>query len=401
MKIVALNSGSATLKFSVFNLLNGEVDADPLARGIVEHIGGDSIDDFRTAEGLGFHVRAQARDPGQATRQALDWLLSKGLIAPDDIACVSHRIVHGGEDFSAPVLLDEQRLTQLEALSGLAPLHNAPSIAAIHAAQEVLGPDVPMVATFDTAFHATIPAAARTYAIDTALARKNAIHRYGFHGFAHRSIAERYAASVGDRVDGLRLVCLQLGGGCSAVAIDRGRSVDTSMGLTPLEGLVMSTRSGDIDPAIVSYLAEREQVPADVVVDWLNRRSGLLGLSGGCDDMRDLLEREAHGDGDASLAIAVFCHRARKYLGAYLAVLGGADAVCFGGGIGENSPTVRERICASLEFCGLSLSAERNDSTRGQGRISTDNSAIDVWTVHVDEESLIAEDAASTLGRGV
>lgn len=401
MKIVALNSGSATLKFAVFDFQERRLDPTPVARGIIEHIGGDTTEDFTTPTASGFHVRARAQDPEQATRHALGWLLSQRLIAPGDVAAVSHRVVHGGHRFVQPVLLDEQRLAELEALSGLAPLHNRPAIAAINAAKQVLGRDVPIVATFDTAFHTTLPAAARTYAIDSRLAKKHALHRYGFHGLAHRSIAQRYAGAVGRSMEDLRIVSLQLGGGCSATAIERGRSVETSMGLTPLEGLVMATRSGDVDPAIVSYLATREQVSADTVVEWLNRGSGLRGLSGASDDMRTLLDREARGDADASLAIEVFCHRARKYVGAYLGILGGAEAVCFGGGIGENAPSVRSRICVGLGFAGLAVSGERNDSARGQGRISTDDSGVDIWAVHVDEESLIAQDAASFLCQNV
>ena len=250
--------------------------------------------------------------------------------------------------FGVRFMVDDGVISELEALGDLAPLHNAPSLTAIRAARATLGPSIPMVATFDTAFFRELPERASQYAIPHELAEKHGIRRYGFHGLAHRYMLERYAQLTSRSVEETRLITLQLGNGCSVTAVEGGRSIDTSMGFTPLEGLIMGTRSGDIDPAIVTHLARAESVDAEEVVSWLNTRSGLRGLSGSAADMRDLQAAEAAGDRRAAIAVELFCYRAKKYVGAYLAALGGADAVVFGGGIGENSPAVRARICEGM-----------------------------------------------------
>jgi acetate kinase len=243
-----------------------------------------------------------------------------------------------------------------------------------------------------------MPRRAARYAIPDELAERHAVYRYGFHGLAHRSMMERGAEMIGRPAGELRLITLQLGAGCSVTAVDGGRSVDTSMGFTPLEGLVMGTRSGDIDPSVVTYLSRREGVSPDAVLERLNQGSGLLGVSGRSADMRDLLEAERGGDERASLAVEMFCYRARKYVGAYLAALGGADAVVFGGGIGENAPAVRARICAGMEWCGLRLDQGRNEATvAAEGRISAEDSPIAAYVVAVDEERVIAGDTLALL----
>jgi acetate kinase len=255
-----------------------------------------------------------------------------------------------------------------------------------------------MVAVFDTAFHQTMPEVARRYALPLELAERHRIRRYGFHGIAHASLANGYAACTGNHLEQVRLITLQLGNGCSVAAIAQGRSVETSMGFTPLEGLVMGTRSGDVDASIVSYLSEREKVEAPEVEQWLNERSGLLGLSGRSNDMRELLRvAEQEKDKRAGFAIELFCYRVRKYLGSYLAVLGGADAILFGGGIGENAPEVRDRICKNMEWCGLRISPDRNQKAVGlsPGRaeeISTDESRLPAYVVAADEETWIARE---------
>jgi acetate kinase len=255
-----------------------------------------------------------------------------------------------------------------------------------------------MVAVFDTAFHRSLPIVASRYAIPQELADKHHIQRYGFHGIAHRYLAERCAARMGRPLEDLKLITLQLGNGCSAAAVAAGRSVDTSMGLTPLEGLIMGTRSGDIDPSLPGFLARREGVAVEEVDRWLNHRSGLLGLSGRSQDMRELLHAEQEGDAGASLAIDMFCYRARKYVGAYLAVLGGADAVVFGGGIGENAPAVRARICSGMDWCGLSLDPGRNAGTIGrEGRISAEGAGLEAHVLPVDEASVIARETRHCL----
>jgi len=265
----------------------------------------------------------------------------------------------------------------------------------------VLGAGVPMVATFDTAFHRTLPERAFRYAIPLKLADKHHIRRYGFHGLAHRYMTERYAAITSTPVEQVKLVTLQLGNGCSATAVEGGRSVDTSMGFTPLEGLMMGTRSGDVDPSLAGFLARREGVGVEEAEGWLNTRSGLLGVSGRSSDMRALLEAEGRRDAGAALAVDMFCYRVRKYVGAYLATLGGADAVVFGGGIGENAPSVRARICAGMDWCGLTLDDDRNARTIGsEGRISTDDSKVHAYVILVDEAAVIAHDTVQCLRHG-
>ena len=312
------------------------------------------------------------------------------------IDAVGHRVVHGGEQFREPVVIDDDVVAALDRLAEFAPLHNPGSIAGIKGARAAMGSHIPMVAVFDTAFHRSIPAYAATYAIDLDLARKHGIHRYGFHGIAHASLAGICAAAVNRPLAQLRLITLQLGNGCSATAIDRGRSVDTSMGFTPLEGLVMGTRSGDLDPAVVGHLVRRGGLSVDEVERLLNERSGLLGVSGLSRDMRELLNAaEGKPDSRAALALDMFCYRVRKYIGAYLAVLGGADAIVFGGGIGERSAVIRARICDGMGWCGLRLDPLRNEAAveiaPGDAmKISEEDAPLVCYVAGVDEEVEIA-----------
>ncbi|MDO8567937.1 MAG: acetate/propionate family kinase [Dehalococcoidales bacterium] len=323
----------------------------------------------------------------------MDWLGSLGLLEHDGLEAVGHRVVHGGELFVKPTSINDEVINAIESISHLAPLHNEPALSAIRTAREILGSAIPQVAVFDTSFHHTLPERAARYAIPTALAEKHHIHRYGFHGLAHRYMTERYAAITATPVEQIKLVTLQLGNGCSATAVENGRSVDTSMGFTPLEGLVMGTRSGDVDPSLAGFLARAEKVDVGEVERWLNTRSGLLGISGYSNDMRELLEAEARGNALAALAVDMFCYRVRKYVGAYLTVLGGADAIVFGGGIGENAPQVRARICGGMEWCGLILDQHRNTIAIGsESRVSADNSKIHAYVIPVDEGAIIARD---------
>jgi acetate kinase len=297
------------------------------------------------------------------------------------------------------VVLTDSVAAALERTSDLAPLHNAPAFAAAATVRHELGGEVPMVAVFDTAFHAGLPEHASTYALPGELAVRHGIRRYGFHGLAHRSMSERWAALTG--VARARLITLQLGNGASAAAVSNGRSLDTTMGFTPLEGLVMGTRCGDIDPAIPGFLARREGLDLDGVGELLNQRSGLLGLSGTTSDMKALLEARDRGDPRARLAVDVYCYRIRKQIGAYLAVLGGAEAVVFGGGIGERAVEIRRLVCEGMEWCGLVLDEQRNSSTVAQdGRISSERSTLAAWVIAVDEATVIARDTARCLDRG-
>jgi acetate kinase len=397
MKVLAVNCGSATLKFALFDA--GDASGERrLAHGVIDKVGGHGSAEFCMEQGRTVQQTATVDDTGEAIRQVLAWLKSSALLEPEGLGAVGHRVVHGGVLFTEPALIDDGVITAIESLSELAPLHNGPSLAAIRSARSALGAAVPMVAVFDTAFHRTLPPWAAHYAIPHELAEKHRIRRYGFHGLAHRFMTERYARLAAAPLDQVKLVTLQLGNGCSAAAVAAGRSVDTSMGFTPLEGLVMGTRSGDIDPSVVSFLTQREGVDAAEVEGWLNRRSGLLGVSGSSKDMRELLERERQGDARAALAVEMFCYRVRKYLGAYLAALGGADAVVFGGGIGENAPSVRARICEGMDWCGLTLDPERNAARVGtEGLIGVDGGRIRACVIPVDEAALIAGDTLRCL----
>jgi acetate kinase len=404
VSVLALNCGSSSLKFQVFASDPGAPPAGArrLARGIVERIGDRASLEFQVEGSSATQEREPVPDHEAAVRRVLGWLAARGASAHGGairIDAVGHRVVHGGARFTDSVLIDADVLDAIEALEALAPLHNAPSLAGIRAARVALGPDVPMVAVFDTAFHATMPEHAYRYAIPHELAVKHGIRRYGFHGLAYRSVVARYVELTEIPLERATLVAFHLGNGCSAAAIKGGRSIDTSMGLTPLEGLVMGTRSGDVDPALIGHLARLEGVSAQEVERWLNERAGLLGLSGRSRDMRDLLASE-QADPRARLAVEVFSYRARKYLGAYLAVLGGADAVVFSGGIGEHAPEVRDRICAGMEWTGLVLDRSRNVGVVGrEGRLSPDGARCPAYVIPADEERVIAQDVVECLAR--
>jgi acetate kinase len=404
MKVLVINCGSSTLKFQIIktnggNLTHGEQKR--LAQGNVDRIGRDGGSVYFTAEGHEpFRETVAVADHAEATRRTLEWLSAIGLSYPAGFEAIGHRVVHGGSRFIEPTFIDDAVTDAIDELRDLAPLHNGPAVAAIRAARKALNLAIPMVAVFDTAFHHSVPERASLYAIPQELAAKHQVRRYGFHGLAHRYMAECYAAITAKSLAHTKLITLQLGNGCSATAIEAGRSVDTSMGFTPLEGLIMGTRSGDVDPSLVGFLARQEGVSTEEVEGWLNTKSGLLGISASSPDMRDLLESERQGDLRAALAVEMFCYRARKYVGAYLAVLGGADAVLFGGGIGENAPSIRARICAGLDWCGLALDGGRNASVlESPGRISADDARIQAYVISVDEEVIIAQDTALSLGQ--
>jgi acetate kinase len=395
VKILVLNSGSSTVKFQVIETADASGDLlrqQKLARGLVDRIGAAASYRFE-AQGVAPHSAAVAiGDHEQAVRMIIDWLHAN--VGAQGFGAVGHRVVHGGAEFISPVLIDDGVLHKIEALSELAPLHNPAALSGIRAARKILGDSLPMAAAFDTSFHRSIPDEAGLYAIPYELSAKYGIRRYGFHGLAHQYSLLRYAELAGVSPDNANIVTLHLGNGCSATAIRRGQSIDTSMGFTPLEGLVMGTRSGDIDPALVDYLAQKEGVSAAEIDGWLNKRSGLLGLSGLTQDMRELTAAYEVAP-RARLAVDVFCHRARKYLGAYLALVGGAEAVVFSGGIGENSPLVREKICAGMEWCGLNLDARLNATAPAHDwRIAAEDAKIIVYVVHTDEEGIIARETA-------
>jgi acetate kinase len=395
LKILALNSGSSSLKFQVVEIAGGRDDEClELVRGHIT-IGRPAQLQVRAAVGQIVKQELAITKPAEAVSHLVHWLKEHTIEHPD---AVGHRVVHGGEEFTRPTKIGEFEINKLERIGQLAPLHNAPALDVIRETSRILGDSVPMVATFDTAFHQTLPEHARRYAIPEELTIKHRLWRYGFHGLAHRWMMQRYAAIAKRPTTSPKLLTFQLGSGCSAAAIRNGRSIETSMGLTPLEGLVMATRSGDLDPSLPGWLAQQERLTIEQVLEGLNKGSGLLGLHGSIRDVRHLLEAEQNGDGRAALALDMFCHRARKYLGAYLAILDGADAILFGGGVGENQPAIRQRICGQMHWCGLRLNQERNEGAAGQEAcISADDSAISVYVIPVNEEVLIARDTFECL----
>lgn len=373
MRVFVVNSGSSSIKYQLVDVVTEQV----VLSGLLERLGqpgGDAAD----------HVAGM--------RLVLDRLGSDAA----SIAAVGHRVVHGGSVFTAPVVIDDEVVAGIEAVSALAPLHNPANLAGIRAARLAM-PDVPHVAVFDTAFHQSMPAAASTYAIDRVVAAEHGLRRYGFHGTSHQFVAGRAAALLDRPLESLKLIVLHLGNGSSAAAIDGGRSIDTSMGLTPLAGLVMGTRSGDVDPGVLLHL-QRAGLPVTEVDGLLNSRSGLLGLAGSA-DMRDVTAAADAGDPDAALALDVWAHRIRHYVGAYLAQLGGLDAVVFTAGIGENSSTLRARALDGLAHLGLGLDDERNAArSRAPRIISPDNAAVAVLVVPTNEELAIAQAAAALVG---
>jgi acetate kinase len=395
MTVLAINCGSSSIKWGIFTIQpdQGRGVAERRSRGRIERIGGEATLHFEAAGADMLDTKERVADHDAGVRRIVEWVAGTQL----RVQAVGHRVVHGGPRFRAPTVLDDAVVTAIHELEALAPLHNGPSLAGIRACRRAFGPTFPMVASFDTAFHASLPERAWRYAIPHDLATRHGIRRFGFHGISYRAVLDRYCAITATPHERATIVALHLGNGCSAVAIESGRSIDTSMGLTPLEGLVMGTRSGDVDPGIVGHLARAEGAPVAEVERWLNERSGLLGLSGRSGDLRDLLAHEST-DPRAAVALEVFCYRIRKYVGAYLVVLGGAQAVVFTGAIGERSPEVRARVCQGLEWLGLTLDSRANAAAlEGERRTSAAGARLQVFVIPSDEEIEIARGTVEAL----
>ena len=376
--VLVINSGSSSVKFQLVDPDSGTA----LSTGLVERIGEEG---------------SPVPDHDAALRRAFDTLADDGIdLKTCGVVAVGHRVVHGGNAFYEPTPLDDAVIARLGELSDLAPLHNPPSLKGIEVARRLL-PDIPHIAVFDTGFFHDLPPAAATYAIDRELAQRHQIRRYGFHGTSHRYVSEQAAAFLERPPGDLKQIVLHLGNGCSASAIAGTRPIDTSMGLTPLEGLVMGTRSGDIDPSVVSYLSHTAGMSVDDIETMLNKRSGVLGLSGER-DFRRLRTMIESGDESAQLAYSVFTHRLRKYVGAYLAVLGHTDVISFTAGIGENDAAVRRDAVAGMEELGIVLDERRNlGGGKGARQISADDSPIAVLVVPTNEELAIARDCVNVL----
>jgi acetate kinase len=397
-RVLVLNSGSSSVKYQLLDMSHpspttrgggfpcsaggaparhSDIPGSRLASGIVERIGEEG----------------GAADHAAALKQVADELASQGLgLDSPELAVIGHRVVHGGTRFTEPTLITDEVVAEIEKLTPLAPLHNPANLTGIKVSRE-LRPDLPQVAVFDTAFHATMPQAAARYAIDRATADRYGVRRYGFHGTSHAYVSRATAALLGKKPCEVNVIVLHLGNGASASAVEAGRCVDTSMGLTPLEGLVMGTRSGDIDPAVVFHLARVGDMPVDEIDTLLTKRSGLLGLCGD-NDFREIGRRMTEGDAAAQLAFDIYIHRLRKYIGAYTAVLGRVDAIAFTAGVGENAPAVREAALRGLQPLGIEIDAVRNAARGSTARlVSASSSRVAVAVVPTNEELQIARDA--------
>lgn len=393
MNVLVVNSGSSSVKYQVVDTESG----DALVVGMVERIGagGALLSQERARDGGRIRQSASILDHRDAIRAILDLVVDpeRGAVASlDEIGAVGHRVVHGGEAFTEAVRLDDEVMEKIRDSIALAPLHNPHNLAGILAARERL-PAVPHVAVFDTAFHATLPPHAYHYGIPYVLYRRYRIRRYGFHGTSHQHVARRVAAMLQRPAAELKILSVHLGNGASACAIDGGRSVDTSMGFTPLEGLMMGTRSGDLDPAVILYVMGREELSVADATALLNKHSGVQGLSGISSDMRDVLEEEAEGSDRARLALDVYCYRVRKYIGAYAAAMGGLDAVGFTGGIGQNSSDIRGRCLAGLDFMGIVADPDANAALTGGVEGTFHRGAVPLAVVRTGEELVIAQEA--------
>ncbi|MHB8974659.1 MAG: acetate/propionate family kinase [Pirellulaceae bacterium] len=398
MKILVVNCGSSSIKYQLYSMPDRHV----LAKGQAERIGelGSSL--TFESEGHSQRLPQSIPDHEEGMRLILQSLMGGEQHALEDaheISAVGHRVVHGGEEFSGSVLIDQTVLQSIERFVDLAPLHNPANLTGIRAALHAL-PDIPHVACFDTAFHASIPRMAYLYALPYAVYEKYGVRRYGFHGSSHRYVAARTAQLLGQSPAATNCITVHLGNGCSITAVRHGKSADTSMGMTPLEGLVMGTRSGDIDPAILFYLADKGYDLASLN-RLCNKQSGLLGVSGISNDMRTLSQAAAEGHAQAQLAIDIFCYRVRKYIGSYLAVLGRVDAISFTGGIGERSAGVRAAVCSNLEPLGIALDTEKNQlAVGGEATISQPHSRVRLLVVPTDEEGVIAADTYDLVEQG-
>ncbi|MDE0458690.1 MAG: acetate kinase [Chromatiales bacterium] len=401
MNVLVLNCGSSSLKF----LLVDAATESRLARGLVERIGGQALCTYEPRQGDVRKFAEPVRDHRAAVERVMRWLVRTGgdagvIDSPGEIHAVGHRVVHGGESFRTHARIDAGVIRRIEDCIDLAPLHNPANLSGIRAARALLGDGTPMVAVFDTAFHSTMPEASYLYAIPYQLYRRHRIRRYGFHGTSHAYLARRYAALAGKPSGAADLITLHLGNGCSACAIRQGRSFATSMGFTPLEGLVMGTRCGDVDPSLIEHIALKEGMSLRETNSLLNKQSGLFGVSGLTNDMRELLDEEReHGDRRAALAIDLFVRRVKHYIGAYLAELGGAEAIVFSGGIGENSPGIRRRICHGLDWLGIDLDPARNDALPGgdEGEVGAEGSRVRLFVIPTNEELMIARETAAVL----
>jgi len=391
MNVLVINCGSSSLKYQLINMNDESV----LAKGLAERIGIEGSVIKHEAEGK---EKVVIKEPMKSHKEAINIVL-KSLVDPvygavkslEEIDAVGHRVVHGGEKFASSVKITDEVVNAMKECTDLAPLHNPPNIIGIEACKELL-PNVPMVGTFDTAYHQTMPEVSYIYPLPYELYKELGIRRYGFHGTSHRYVAERAAALTGKDIKDLKIISCHLGNGASVTAINGGKSVDTSMGLTPLEGLVMGTRCGDIDPAIVTFLMNKKNMSVADIDNLLNKQSGVLGISGVSSDFRDIEEAAEKGNHRAQLALDKFDYTVKKYIGSYAAAMGGVDVVVFTAGLGENSKGNRKAICEGLEFLGITIDDEKNNTRGKEVLISKDHGSVKVFVIPTNEELMIARD---------
>lgn len=395
MNVLVINCGSSSLKFQLIDSESESV----LAKGLCERIGIDGRLVYQRADGEKEVTEEAMPTHTEAVKMVLEALINPktGAIASlDEISAVGHRVVHGGEAFTESTLINEEVIAAIENVSELAPLHNPANLIGIAACQELM-PGVPMAAVFDTAFHQTMPKEAYMYGIPYKYYEQYKVRKYGFHGTSHSYVSKRAAELLGKPYDSLKTIVCHLGNGASVCAVKNGKSVDTSMGLTPLEGLVMGTRSGDVDPSVLEYIAEKENFDIHQVLNVLNKESGVYGVSGVSSDFRDIEAAAEAGDERADLAQELFCYRVIHYIGAYAAAMNGVDAICFTAGLGENSGMIREKICANLGYLGVELNPEENKKRGEDLIISTENSKVKVLAVPTNEELAIARETVALL----
>ena len=396
MKVLVINCGSSSLKYQLIDSRSEEV----LAAGLCERIGIDGRMTHTPSGGDTVVKNDPLPDHGAAIQAVLSALTDKahGVISSlGEIGAVGHRLVHGGEKFAASVIINDEVIAEVEACNDLAPLHNPANLIGVRACRQIM-PDVPMVGVFDTAFHQTMPPKAYLYGIPHQYYQEHKVRRYGFHGTSHNYVSQRVHHLAELDPDNSRVIVCHLGNGASVTAVKNGKSVDTSMGLTPLEGLIMGTRSGDLDPGVIEYIAKKEHLTLEEVLKVLNKESGVLGLSGVSSDFRDLTEAMEQGNEQAAVAVEAFCYRVAKHIGAYTAALNGVDAIVFTAGIGENAAHIRSMICDYLGFLGITIDEEKNAVRGKETEISTPDSKVAVFVIPTNEELAIARETAALLG---
>lgn len=397
MKILVINAGSSSLKYQLIDM----TDESVIAKGNCERIGDGGAITHKLADGRKYFEECDFPTHTEAFQKLVDVLMNgeyKVINDISEISAVGHRIVQGADLFKESVLVDEDVISKIESISDLAPLHNPAHVLAIRACRKVFGVGIPEVVVFDTAFHSTMPQKAFMFAVPYEYYKKYAVRKYGFHGTSHRFVSQAYAELIGKKPEELKIVTCHLGNGSSIAAVDCGKVVDTSMGFTPLDGLLMGTRCGAVDPSVIYYLAEKENLDPAHISEMCNKKSGYLGVSGISSDHRDLCKAALEGNERAKLALDMQAYEIQKYIGSYAAAMNGLDAVVFTGGIGENSYLMRKHVCENMSYFGIEINEKLNEDLNGKiGKISTDNAKTQVWIIPTNEELLIARDTLALI----